>query len=238
MFKYLDEVVEEIEEENVVQVITDNAPNYVNVGMRLMEKRRRLWWNFCSAHYIDLMLEDVGKLNVHANTLLQARQVVKFIYGHTWVLSLMRTFTKNHELIRPAITRFATAFLTLQSLYKQKQALIAMFFSEKWCSSTWAKKVEGVKTRSVVLFDPNFWPHVAFCIKTIIPLVSVLREIDSKERLVMGYIYKLTDSAKEKIAFNCGGMEKKYGSVWRKIDARWTPQLHRPLHVAGYYLNS
>ena len=72
--------------------------------MRLMEKRRRLWWTPCVAHCIDLMLEDVGKLNVHANTLLQARQVVKFIYGHTWVLSLMRIFTKNHELIRPAIT--------------------------------------------------------------------------------------------------------------------------------------
>ncbi|XP_019080698.2 uncharacterized protein LOC109123935 [Vitis vinifera] len=237
MFKYLDEVVEEIGEENVVQVITDNASNYVNAGRRLMEKRSRLWWTPYAAHCIDLMLEDIGKLNVHATILSRARQVVKFIYGHTWVLSLMRTFTKNHELIRPTITWFATAFLTLQSLYKQKQALIAMFSSEKWCSSTWAKKVEGVKTRSTVLFDPNFWPHVAFCIKTTVPLVSVLREVDSEERPAMSYIYELMDSTKEKIAFNCLGMERKYGPIWRKIDARWTPQLHRPLHAAGYYLN-
>ena len=86
--------------------------------MRLMEKRSRLWWTPYAVHCIDLMLEDIGKLNVHATTLSRATQVVKFIYGHTWVLSLMRTFTKNHELLRPAITRFATAFLTLQSLYK------------------------------------------------------------------------------------------------------------------------
>ena len=97
MFTYLDEVVEEIGEENVVQVITDNASNYVNAGMGLMEKQGRLWWTPCAAHYIDLMLEDIGKLNGHANILAKARQVVKFIYGHTWVLSLMRTFTKNHE---------------------------------------------------------------------------------------------------------------------------------------------
>ncbi|RVX10235.1 hypothetical protein CK203_016188 [Vitis vinifera] len=122
--RYLDEVVEEIGEENVVQVITDNASNYVNVGMRLMEKMRKLWWTPCATHCIDLILEDIGKLNVHATTLSRARQVVKFIYGHTWVLSLMRTSTKNHELLRPTITRFVTAFLTLQSLYKQKQALI------------------------------------------------------------------------------------------------------------------
>ncbi|RVW97680.1 hypothetical protein CK203_028059 [Vitis vinifera] len=73
MFKYLDEVVEEIGEDNVVQVITDNASNYVNVGMRLMEKRRRLWWTPCAAHCIDLMLENIGKLNVHATTLSRAR---------------------------------------------------------------------------------------------------------------------------------------------------------------------
>ena len=82
MFQHLDEVAEEIGEENVVQVIIDNASNYVNVKMRLMEKMRRLWWTPYAAHCINLMLEDVGKLNVHANTLLRARQVVKFIYGH------------------------------------------------------------------------------------------------------------------------------------------------------------
>ena len=50
MFKYLDEVVEEIGEENVVQDITDIASNYVNAGTRLMEKRRRLWWTLYAAH--------------------------------------------------------------------------------------------------------------------------------------------------------------------------------------------
>ena len=94
MFKYLDDVVKEIGEEYVVQAITDNASNYVNDGMRLMEKMRRLWWTPCAAHCIDLMLEDIGKVNVHDTALARARQVVKFIYGHSWVLSLMRTFTK------------------------------------------------------------------------------------------------------------------------------------------------
>ena len=42
MFKYPDDVVEEIREENVVQAITDNASNYVNAGMRLMEKKEKI----------------------------------------------------------------------------------------------------------------------------------------------------------------------------------------------------
>ena len=32
-------------------------------------------------------------------------------------------------------------------------------------------------------------------------------------------------------------MERKYRPIWRKIDARWTSQLHRSLHAVGYYLN-
>ena len=71
-----------------------------------------------------------------------------------------------------------------------------------------------MKTRSTVLFDPNFWPHVAFCIKTTVPLVSVLRKVDSEEIPAMGYIYELMDSTKENIAFNCGGVEK----IWPNLE--------------------
>ena len=58
-----------------------------------------------------------------------------------------------------------------------------------------------------MLFDPNFWPHIAFCIKTAIPLVCALREVDSEEIPTIGYIYELMDLAKDKIAFNCGGVK-------------------------------
>lgn len=83
---------------NVVQIIIDDASNYVNAGARLMEKRKKLYLALCDAHYIDLILEDIWKLKSYAYTLAQAKLVVKFIYGHSWVLSLMRTFTKNNKL--------------------------------------------------------------------------------------------------------------------------------------------
>ncbi|CAL8153282.1 unnamed protein product [Prunus armeniaca] len=199
LFKYLDDVVKEVGEEHVIQVITDNASNYKNAGVKLMEKRKKLWWTPCAAHCIDLMLEDISKMKVFEDTIRLAKQVVKFIYGHTWVLALMRSFTKNKEIIRPTITRFATSYLTLQSIYKQKQPLQAMFSSREWHNGL-------------------FVQHM-------------------KERPAMGFIYELMDVAKEKIDFNCGKVERKYKPIWRKIDERWGPQLHQPLHAAGYYLN-
>ncbi|KAK9939253.1 hypothetical protein M0R45_015956 [Rubus argutus] len=144
MFKYLDDVVREVGEDNVVQIITNNASNYKNAGTRLMEKREKLWWTPCVAHCIDLMLEDISKITVFDQTIKSAKQVVKFIYGHSWVLSLMREFTSNKEIIRPAITRFATSFLTLQSIYKQKQALQMMFNSKQWCEGPFVKRHEAI----------------------------------------------------------------------------------------------
>ena len=133
----------------------------------------------------------------------------------------------------PAITRFSTSYLTLQSINKQKQPLQAMFYSRKWHNGPFVQHNEGIRAHSTILYDVKFWSHVAFCIKSVIPLVSVLREVDSEERPAMGFIYKLMDVAKEKIAFNYGKVEIKYKPIWRRMG----PQLHQPLHAGGYYLN-
>ncbi|XP_050373310.1 uncharacterized protein LOC126790965 [Argentina anserina] len=237
MLNYLDRVVEEVGENNGIQVVTDNASNYKWAGKELMSYRSNLWWTPCAVYCIDLMLEDISKLKVFETTTQRAKQIVKFIYGHTQVLAIMRKFTSNKEIIRPAVTRFATSFLTLQSLYKQKGALISMFQSNDWleCESTKHKEANDVK--KWILRDGSFWNHVAYCIKSVMLLVCVLREVDSEVRPAMGFIYELMDAAKDKIATNLGNVEAKYLPIWRRIDNRWTPQLHQPLHAAGYYLN-
>ena len=87
------------------------------------------------------------------------------------------------------------------------------------------------------MYDQNFCPYIAYCVKCVAPLVSVLREVDSEEKPCMGNLYDLMNKAKEKISMNCVYNEKKYGPIWKRIDERWTGQLNRPLHVVGYYLN-
>ena len=62
LFRLLDDVVEEVGVENVVQVITDNASNYVAASKLLEDKHPTIWWTPCAAHCLDLMLEDIGKI--------------------------------------------------------------------------------------------------------------------------------------------------------------------------------
>ncbi|GAU36121.1 hypothetical protein TSUD_374840 [Trifolium subterraneum] len=70
VFKMMDEVVDEIGEENIVQVVTDNAANYKAADELLMQKRKHLYWTPCAAHCIDLMLEDFEKnIPLHKETI-------------------------------------------------------------------------------------------------------------------------------------------------------------------------
>ena len=46
------------------------------------------------------------------------------------------------------------------------------------------------------------------------------------------------DRAKESIALSFGGKEEKYEDIFKIIDHGWDVQLYRPLHAAGYFLNS
>ncbi|XP_062104413.1 uncharacterized protein LOC133815612 [Humulus lupulus] len=236
LFELLDDVVKEIGEDIVIQVITDNASAYKAAGRLLMEKRKSLYWTPCAAHCIDLMLEKIGELPQHKNVLLKANRVSDFIHNHQWVLSLTRKFAKK-DLLRPAVTRFATTFLTLESMHQLKQPLQMMFVSKEWSSCAWEKKPEGKVVKKIIMNDNTFWPSVVYSMKTTKPLVNVLRIVDGERTPAMGFIYGAMDEAKEKIAKNLDGDVSSYKEIWDIIDQKWEFQLHRDLHATAYYLN-
>jgi hypothetical protein len=71
----------------------------------------------------------MGKLDWIKETIDSVRSITKFIYNHASVLSMMRQFTGDKELVRPAITCFATSFISLQSLLNSRWELQTMFLS-------------------------------------------------------------------------------------------------------------
>eukprot|EP00261_Vitis_vinifera_P025961 XP_010659049.2 PREDICTED: uncharacterized protein LOC100255782 [Vitis vinifera] len=236
MFELLDKWVEQVGEENVIQVITDNHSSYVMAGRLLELKRPHLYWTPCAAHCLDLMLEDIGKLPNIKRTLERAISLNGYIYNRSGLLNMMRRFTGQRELLRPAKTRFATAFITLSRLHEQKNNLRKMFTSSDWSDSKWAKEQKGKTIANIVLM-PSFWNTIVFCLKVSGPLVRVLRLVDGEKKAPMGYIYEAMNRAKDAIVRSFNGNEEKYKEIFNIIDKRWEIQLHRPLHAAGYFLN-
>ncbi|XP_015953522.1 uncharacterized protein LOC107477941 [Arachis duranensis] len=98
LFKLLRDVLF-VGSENVVHVVMDNATNYVAAGRLLESKFPILYWYPCATYCVNLMLQDIGKL---------------------------QEFTGGREILHPAPTRFATNFIALQSILAQKDALRAM----------------------------------------------------------------------------------------------------------------
>ena len=57
IYSMLVEVVEEFGVKHVVQVITENATNYVVVSIKLCDKYPTIFWTLCATLCIDLIFE-------------------------------------------------------------------------------------------------------------------------------------------------------------------------------------
>ncbi|CAN1132635.1 hypothetical protein LINPERHAP2_LOCUS7153 [Linum perenne] len=203
------DVVEKVGEENVIQVITDNASAYKAAGVKLMEKRQHLFWTPWAAHCLDLILEDLEKkLPIHKTTIAKGRKITNYIYGRAMLISMLKDFTKGGELIRPALTRFATAYLTLGFLNEHKGDLMSMFSSETWRKSTFSSTREGKRIQGIIL-DSKFWTSVLTCLRDAMPLMKVLRLVDSDESPLMPFLYLELNQAMEKIKNNFSNIEKR-----------------------------
>ncbi|CAH9127662.1 unnamed protein product [Cuscuta epithymum] len=114
IFEYVDGCIEEIGEENVVQVVTDNASNNMAAASFLSLKRPKIFWSSCATHTFNLMLEAISKLPNFKGVIQKAKSFTVFIYAHHKSLALMRKFTKR-EIVRPGVTRsFASDFFFMQ----------------------------------------------------------------------------------------------------------------------------
>ncbi|XP_076893880.1 uncharacterized protein LOC143546008 [Bidens hawaiensis] len=235
LFKLLDKVVDEMGEENVVQVITQNTASYEAAGKMLEEKRQNLFWTPCAASCIEQMLEDFAKIKWVAECINKGQKITKLVYNQIWLWNLMkRDYTTGHELVRASFTSISSSFSTLQSLMDHRIALKRLFQSTKWLSSRLSKSHEGEEVEKIVM-NATFWKKVQCVKRSVGPILEVLEKInDGGESMSMAYIYNDMHKAKLMIKSNHGDDLHKYGTVWSTIDNH---SLNHPLYLAAYFLN-
>ncbi|XP_010505273.1 PREDICTED: uncharacterized protein LOC104782129 isoform X1 [Camelina sativa] len=239
LFKCLDKLVDDIGEENVVQVITQNTAICRSAGKLLEEKRKNLYWTPCAMHCTELVLEDISKLEFVSDCLEKAQRITRFIYNQTWLLNLMKNkFTQGLDLLRPAVMRYASGFATLQSLMDHKAGLRRLFQSSGWIlSQTAANSEEGRKVEMMVS-SAAFWKKVQYVLSSVDPVMQVIRMMDDGgESLSLPYAYGYMYCAKMAIKSIHSDDARKYGPFWRVIDYHWNPLFHHPLYVAAYFFN-
>jgi hypothetical protein len=245
IFEYVDACIERVGAENVVQVVTDNASKNMAAKDLLFVKRPNIFWTSCATHTLNLMLEGMGKMKKFKGCIDQAKSLTIFIYSHHRTLALMRKYTKKRDIVRPGVTRFASNFLTLQSLYEKKEQLRAMSQCDEWDKflglSHIKKNSKGVLATSTMT-RPTFWNGVALCLRVFEPLIKVLRMVDSDVKPSMAFLYGEIVKAKEQIKVGFRNIEKignltHYNNVIEIIDNKMKDRLDSPLHLAAYLLN-
>ncbi|XP_074360538.1 uncharacterized protein LOC141700740 [Apium graveolens] len=207
--KLLKSKIKEIGEKNIVQVVTDNGANYKLAGHILEIRMPTLFWTPCAAHCVDLMLKDIGKIPAFKKTINQEKRCTTFIYRHGRVLDVMREMTNGRDLIRTGATRFATAFLTLDSLKKNRNHCISYFVG-----------------------------RIGPCQNASLSLLQVLCIADCDERPALAEIATAIDYAKSEVKKKFGGGKMAIrNKVVKIINDRWNIQMGKPLHGASLFLN-
>ncbi|PWA96008.1 hypothetical protein CTI12_AA029720 [Artemisia annua] len=181
---------------------------------------------------------SIGALSRFKKILDQAKKLTIFIYSHHKTLAMMRSFTKKRDIVRPGVTRFASSFLTLQSLNEKKEELRHMFSSTEWEECRFFNTVKG-RTAYATVLSTTFWTGVTLCLKVFSALVKVLRMVDADWKPSMGFVYGELIKAKEEIKGVMGGNNNKktYESIVKIIDTKMKGRLDSPLHVMVYLLN-
>ncbi|KAM3389449.1 hypothetical protein ACQJBY_011533 [Aegilops geniculata] len=234
--KLLSEQIDAIGPELVVQVVSDNGSNYKAAGRLLMEKYPTMYWTPCAAHCLDLMLEDIGKIKEFNRCIAKAKRTTRFIYAHGKVLDLMRSFNGKQEIVRPGATRFATSFLTLASMWKQRQTLKTLFVSPQWYANR-LKDNEGGKAAEATVISVSFWQSVEHCMRASQPLLRALRIADGDETPAMAEMWAAMDFAKTHIKEALAHKPNLLGQVVAIVDKRWDNQMEQKLHGAALFLN-
>ncbi|XP_051113152.1 uncharacterized protein LOC127239163 [Andrographis paniculata] len=234
----LEKKVEEIGKEYVVQIVTDNGANYKAAGRLLEQRILGFFWTPCAAHCIDLMLEDIGKMNEFKPYIQKARDVTTFIYRHGRILSAMREKTGGRDLVRPVTTQFATTFLTLQSFNKYRNELRRLFVSDDWSDNKLSKTSKGKKVMKTIL-SSKFWDQVEDCLRATLPLLIVLRIVDGDEKPAMPELSSAMNHAKEKIteSFTSNNKTRLLAKLTEIIEDRWSNQMEVKLYGAALFLN-
>eukprot|EP00253_Pinus_taeda_P015575 PITA_15575 len=121
------ETIDHIGPYNVIQVITDNAPNCKAAGATMEDKYPNILWFGCLVPTMNLLMHDTIKnKNEHykwiGDLYKKGKQMIKFITNHSKTHGLFCSHSRL-ELLKIARTRFGSYYLTFRRLLKMDTML-------------------------------------------------------------------------------------------------------------------
>ncbi|RDY11295.1 hypothetical protein CR513_04067, partial [Mucuna pruriens] len=166
---------------NVIQVVMNNGNNYdmTNIGEDCQSKQ--------------VIQRDI--------------KLVGYIYNHSMTLNSMHKFTNKFELVRHIkLQDLPLPILRCKDCTSKKSILEECLLRMNSWTTGQLRIPKEKKTTNIVLIS-SFWKDVVYALKTMCPIVRVLKLVDNEKRLAMNYIYEAMDRVKEVIQKTFNGNE-------------------------------
>ena len=134
------------------------------------------------------------------------------------------------------MTRFASYFLTLNSMQEKKDQLRKMVVHSRWDSLKDVKSKKGKEATTTIL-SPAFWKDVKLMLAVFETLVKVLRLVDGDVKPSMGFLYGELLKAKREVKEAFGNVESRFKDVMAVIE-KMNGRLDSPLHLTAFFAES
>eukprot|EP00253_Pinus_taeda_P032931 PITA_32931 len=190
-------VIEDVDVNSCVQIITDNAHVCKVAGMIVEAKYPQVFWTPCIVHLLNLALKSIASDVLWIGNIIEdAQHIRNFVQNHTNALTIYKDYT-NLSLLKIADTWFASSFMMLKWLREVKTALGSMVIFEFW--SFWRKtdQVASKRVKDTVLND-SWWGRVDLIIRIMDHIISLLRFADT-DKPILGEVYEGWDSMIESV---------------------------------------
>lgn len=228
-------IIEKTGVDYVVQVITNDSQIFHSVGEMLEVNYPRIYLIRCVAQEIHFLLKDmfdeipwIGQIIDHAELIL------KYMYHNDVVLSLMRQYTKDKELKHPSMSKFASKYQMLHSIFDNKNELQQLIASEEWYKLDSNRNEIAAKVTDIIQSE-NFWSEGRDVLDVLEPIVQVLRLVED-DKSTSGYLYEELKRAREAIEGYRDGNPAKYQRILELLEERQGMIIH-PIHAAASFLN-
>ncbi|CAI5529687.1 unnamed protein product [Closterium sp. Naga37s-1] len=240
-------IIEKVGPANIVALCMDGGSNYAAACRELMLEYPHIEHVPCATHVMDLLMEDIGKMDWAKDIVAKAGVIITFVRAHHFTKGYMRSPQvkggKGKQVLKPAGTRFGTQFIAVQRLCEVRSALTQMVLSPEW--QAWAKgRKPPVEPFATMIMDAVWWKGAEFFVALLkIPFV-VMRKTDSTAKGMMGRMYdlmlQLTEDINAKLEEEEAGLvlsSSERTEVTNIVQKRWDHSMACAMHVVGRILN-
>lgn len=218
----ISETIAEVGPQNVVQVITNNAPVCRMAGLLVEAQYPQIFWTPCVVHTLNLALKNIcAAKDTNANAItydacnwittiaMDASLIKVFITTHSMRLAIYNQFMKL-KMLAIANTRFASMVVMLRRFKLVKSGLQNMVINEQWSSHREDNvgKEQFVKEK---VLDNLWWDQLDYILSFLDPIYEMLRVADT-DKPCLHLVYDMWDTMIEKVKVAIYRHEKKQES--------------------------